>query len=159
MRDEDVKRKGESMPAHADGRAEGVKTGISGPLMNDEIAARLRGALSGCSYRGVAARTGFHHESVRRYMRGESKIPAEFVSAVCAVYGVEPGTLLNDRVHLINLPEVAGTEELARSAFDALRPAMRGWSVSIRGGDPTLSAEDEEAFAREPEQGGAGERE
>jgi hypothetical protein len=58
------------------------------------IRERLREACRGRSLRRIADETGFHHETVRRYLKGESGIPASFVVQVRRCTGASAAWLL-----------------------------------------------------------------
>lgn len=59
-----------------------------------EIAHRLVEITGDHSYREVARRTGFHAETVRRYLQGASKQSVEFISAVVREYDADASVLL-----------------------------------------------------------------
>lgn len=61
--------------------------------VTDAIRIRLRRVLMRYSARQVAQATGHNHETVRRYLLAGT-LPAEFLYAVCVVYGVCPRYLL-----------------------------------------------------------------
>ncbi len=70
------------------------------PLDDSDIVDALRAALPrDWSHAEIARRTGFHSETVRRYMNGSSRIPASFLAACCRAYGLDPTAVL--------LPETA----------------------------------------------------
>jgi hypothetical protein len=50
------------------------------------ISARLASALRAESYRGIARQTGYNPETVRRYLSGTSKTPADFLGQINRVY-------------------------------------------------------------------------
>lgn len=60
------------------------------------IAAKLSTALNAYSFREIGRRTGYHSETVRRYLIGRSKIPADFLSQVCKYFEwVDANCVLN----------------------------------------------------------------
>ncbi len=59
-----------------------------------EIAHRLVEITGDHSFREVARRTGFHAETVRRYLQGASKQSVEFISAVVREYDADATVLL-----------------------------------------------------------------
>ncbi|MEM1331727.1 MAG: hypothetical protein AAGG07_14355 [Planctomycetota bacterium] len=59
-----------------------------------ELAARLSSVTSGHALVRVAAETGVGPETVRRYLRGASTVPAEFISRVAVTYKARPEYLL-----------------------------------------------------------------
>jgi hypothetical protein len=61
--------------------------------VTDAIRIRLRRVLMRYSARQVAQATRHNHETVRRYLLAGT-LPAEFLYAVCVVYGVCPRYLL-----------------------------------------------------------------
>ena len=63
--------------------------------VEDGVRGRLREACQGRSIRQVADETGFNHETVRRYLKGDGSIPVSFVVAVVESTGVSAEWLLN----------------------------------------------------------------
>lgn len=61
--------------------------------VTDAIRNRLRRVLMRYSARQIAQATGHNHETVRRYLLA-GILPADFLHAVCVVYGVCPRYLL-----------------------------------------------------------------
>lgn len=61
--------------------------------VTDAIRDRLRRVLMRYSARQIAQATGHNHETVRRYLLA-GILPADFLHAVCVVYGVCPRYLL-----------------------------------------------------------------
>lgn len=59
-----------------------------------EVAGRLRVACPGATIREIAEATGFHPETVRRIVRGNAPITAEFVAAAGRRLGVSPNWLV-----------------------------------------------------------------
>lgn len=53
-----------------------------------EVAQRLRSALGPLSFAQIGKRTGFHPETVRRYLNGRATSVA-FVARVCEEYGID----------------------------------------------------------------------
>lgn len=62
--------------------------------VEEAIRERLREACRGRSLRRIADETGFNHETVRRYLKGESGIPVSFVVQVRQCTGVSAQWLL-----------------------------------------------------------------
>lgn len=60
-----------------------LTTNGSHPEHERQIVERLARAFRGYSYREIAQHTGYHHETVRRYLSGISRIPAEFLAQAC----------------------------------------------------------------------------
>jgi|GEM_PF-1817706 len=50
------------------------------------IASRLEENLRGTSSRAISRATGYNSETIRRYLNGDSKIPADFVAQVARHY-------------------------------------------------------------------------
>jgi len=76
-------------PAEADGRNQTLAASecISHEIsFNQALAHRLLREIGRDTYRQIADSTGFHPETVRRYMSGHVSIPAEFVASVCRNY-------------------------------------------------------------------------
>jgi transcriptional regulator with XRE-family HTH domain len=103
------------------------------PCTNAEIQWRMAQIAIDMTYKQVAIATGFNAESVRRYLGGHSKIPADFVAAFAAAFEVDPAQLLLRKVddRPIDLPNPVQGGELADEALEALRPRLRAWFVSI----------------------------
>ena len=55
-------------------------------LREEQIAERLVEVLSGTSGRAISRATGYNSETIRRYLNGDSKIPADFVGQVVRKY-------------------------------------------------------------------------
>ncbi len=51
------------------------------------------------SHARIARKTGFHSETVRRYMNGTSRVPAAFIAACCRAYGLDAAAILMPEVH------------------------------------------------------------
>ncbi|MBX3353156.1 MAG: helix-turn-helix transcriptional regulator [Phycisphaeraceae bacterium] len=62
--------------------------------MNIAIGERIRLLMHRQTLRGFGAEMGFHAQSIRRWMQGESSPPAAFLIAVCERYGVSADWLL-----------------------------------------------------------------
>jgi hypothetical protein len=58
-----------------------------------EVAERLTLAADWKPFADVAGRTGFHAETVRRYLR-TGRFPVQFLAAFCRAYEVEPRWML-----------------------------------------------------------------
>ena len=71
------------------------------------VAARLCEVLSGISARTISMDTGYNPETVRRYMNGNSKIPADFVAQVVRVYE-------KDLYYVLDVPPKAHPRDLQR---------------------------------------------
>jgi transcriptional regulator with XRE-family HTH domain len=95
------------------------------------ISRKLRAYLGHHKLREIAEDTGYHPESVRRYLRGETSIPAEFIGAVCGAYGLDAMTLLIDgpprafRRNPDQTPEDRLAEEIASTLGEHLKEWMR----------------------------------
>jgi len=79
-------------------RARGVGA-VSSDEWRGEYAKRLVERLwkalpEGTSHAELARRTGFHAETVRRYMKASTTLPADFVGAVCLTYGIDANEML-----------------------------------------------------------------
>lgn len=68
-----------------------------GELFRLGLAARLRAVIGSDSFRDVAQRTGFNHETVRRYLNGASEPGAEFLACFITAYQLSPGWVLFER--------------------------------------------------------------
>lgn len=64
------------------------------PFTEAEIRARLCRMQGDLNYREIADRVGMNKETVRRYLRGDSRIPAVFVATIAATFGVDPAEIL-----------------------------------------------------------------
>jgi transcriptional regulator with XRE-family HTH domain len=71
----------------------GFGPAVQGPV-DATLAARLEYVCRGMTIAEVARRTGFATQTVRRYLWGQSRPRPEFLSAVCARFGVSGGWLL-----------------------------------------------------------------
>ena len=71
-----------------------IESGMINAREEDEIAAALRATLGHRTYRQIGRDTGIHPESVRRYFRGKSRIPASFIAVISATYDIRPDSLL-----------------------------------------------------------------
>jgi len=62
------------------------------------ISERLSFSLSDHSLREVARQTGYHYETVRRYLSGSSKVPADFLAQSCRHFKrVDANTILGTK--------------------------------------------------------------
>lgn len=91
-------------PASSQARSGGVEHARTGQAVSAaalppsisfrcQLAGRLREAVAGRSNRFVATHTGYNEETVRRYLR-DGGPSAEFLAAVCRVFGVNAEWLL-----------------------------------------------------------------
>jgi helix-turn-helix protein len=78
---------GPAPPDHRDEAAE-----PAGSFVRDLIE-RLRRATDGINPREIAARTGYHPETVRRYFR-RGRLSLRFFAAICEQFGISPEWLL-----------------------------------------------------------------
>lgn len=62
--------------------------------LNVEMGERLRSIIHKQTVRAVSAEMGFHPQSVRRWLQGDSSPPAAFLIAVCERFGVSADWLL-----------------------------------------------------------------
>jgi transcriptional regulator with XRE-family HTH domain len=70
------------------------------PLDDRDIVEALRVALpQDWSHARIARKTGFHSETVRRYMNGTSRVPAAFIAACCRAYGLDAAAILMPEAH------------------------------------------------------------
>lgn len=76
------------------GEASGGLAPKGSELFRLGLAARLRSGSRADAYRDISRRTGFNHESVRRYMLGLSQPTAEFVAVFAKAYRLSPAWLL-----------------------------------------------------------------
>ncbi len=74
-----------------------------------EIVEQLNNTMSGISLRSISSSTGYNPETIRRYMRGESRIPAGFIRQIAMHYPYDANTLLclSPNPETINLGLVA----------------------------------------------------
>jgi len=72
-------------------------------LAQGTISTRVREACGGMSVAAVSRATGFHPETVRRYVRGQAP-SAEFLAALVDRMGVNPEWLLCGRGHPTGAP-------------------------------------------------------
>lgn len=85
--------------SHGPGASDGAESMKRGRMkqIDDPITAairdRLRRVLEPYSARQIARATGHNHETIRRYLIAGA-LPADFLYAVCVVYGVCPRFLL-----------------------------------------------------------------
>lgn len=71
-----------------------ISTEADPESFTDEMTQRLIEITGDNSYREIARRTGFHAETVRRYMQGTSKQSVEFVSTVAREFNADDSVLL-----------------------------------------------------------------
>ncbi|MEM1184258.1 MAG: helix-turn-helix transcriptional regulator [Planctomycetota bacterium] len=64
------------------------------PLTDEEISAELRRRLEQYTFADLARRTGYHAETIRRYLQGGARIPAAFVARCAGAFDLEPRELL-----------------------------------------------------------------
>ena len=112
---------------HTNGTVE--STPSPSPRSNREIAEVLREFIGHRTYREVGRDTGFHAESVRRYLQGKTKIPADFVSTACHVYNIDAmAVLVKDACGPYRTnPRPKPEDRLAESLVEWLRPRMERW--------------------------------
>ena len=84
---------------------------------NAEIAQRLQSALIDQNLTTIGTATGCHPETVRRYMSGNSKIPAAFIGKVSVTYSTDVKWLILGHGFY---PEPAREPNLQKSPTDAL---------------------------------------
>lgn len=101
----------------------------STPRTSEEIAEVLCDFIGHRSFRQVSKDTGFNPESVRRYLRGQGRIPADFVGTVCSVYSIDPLTvLIKDAKGPYRAdPQPSPEDRLAEALGEWLRPQMTRW--------------------------------
>lgn len=115
-----------ALPSQAD--SDGPDNPVT--VRNSEgISLKLREFLGDHKIKQIADDTGFHHESVRRYMRGASTIPAEFIGAVCGAYGLDAVTILLEGMKppYRQNPRETAEDRLAESLAETLEPHMKEW--------------------------------
>ncbi len=100
----------------------------------DEIRQRLGVVVGQDRVAEVAKRTGFNPETVRRYLRTDCSIPADFVAAVAASYGVDPASIM--LLHPASEHEAMGFDwdasKMADAAVKAVLPALRAWLMNAK---------------------------
>ena len=100
----------------------------------DEIRQRLVVVVGQDRVAEVAKRTGFNPETVRRYLRTDCSIPADFVAAVAASYGVDPASIM--LLHRASEHEAMGFDwdaaNMAEGAVKAVLPALRAWLMNAK---------------------------
>lgn len=95
----------------------------------EEIRQRLGVVVAGETMVTIADRTGFNPETVRRYLRTDCSIPADFVARVAVSYGVDPASIML----LYPAPEQESlgfdwdAASMADAAVCAVLPALRAW--------------------------------
>ncbi len=104
------------------------------PCTTAQISVRLREATEPMSFRQIADATGFHHESVRRYLNRPGTIPATFIASIAVNLGIDPILLLctSEDGSSGELPMCAKSYELADEALEAMRPMLQAWFASRR---------------------------
>lgn len=85
---------------------------LNGRLSNADISRRVKQACSRYTFRELNEATGFHRETVRRYLAGKVMVPAAFVAAVCKLTGATELWLLHG---------IAGEQELPGGGFESER--------------------------------------
>ncbi len=106
-----------------------ASTPIPTPRSNEEIAEVLRKFVGHRSFSQVSRDAGVHRESVRRYLSGTTRIPAEFVAAVCNAYCLDAMEVLvkDAKGPYRSVSTHTPDERLSESLSDALKPAMARW--------------------------------
>ena len=70
------------------------------------LSKRLTATLADFSFREIARRTGYNPETVRRYLNGSSKIPADFVAQACRQFScMDANDTLGTTVSAVQLDE------------------------------------------------------
>lgn len=64
------------------------------PECDQKIAEQVAASLGRDNLRTVAMKTGFNSETTRRYLLGDTRIPAEFIRQIAIRYGQDANTLL-----------------------------------------------------------------
>lgn len=82
--------------ASAEVRRLELRTRLGQPLAHEEIACRCNQVRGSISIKGVAEGTGYHAETVRRYLNGETRPPSDFIAVFAAMFSVDPCVLLFD---------------------------------------------------------------
>lgn len=100
----------------------------------DEIRQRLGVVVAGETMVAIADRTGFNPETVRRYLRTNCTIPADFVARVAVSYGVDPASIM--LLHPSPENESLGFDwdaaSMADEAVNAVLPALRAWLINVK---------------------------
>jgi hypothetical protein len=78
-----------------------------------QIASRLEKTLRGASGRAIARSTGYNSETIRRYLNGDSKIPADFVAQVVRLYS-------QDVFHILDIERTILADDLRRVSLNLL---------------------------------------
>lgn len=89
---------------------------------NDVIAANLAAIADKFSFINIGKLTGFHPETVRRYLRGESRIPAEFVSRFCISMRVPLAQVLFQRTPKVQIEPKANRAPTSPKSVTECRP-------------------------------------
>lgn len=92
---------------------------------NDMIAANLAAIAGRFSFINIGKLTGYHPETVRRYLRGESRIPAEFVSRFCISMRVPLAQVLLQRTPRVQIePKANSAPTSPESSTDCRQPNL-----------------------------------
>ncbi|MBL4810666.1 MAG: hypothetical protein JKY43_11485 [Phycisphaerales bacterium] len=81
---------------------------------DSELSNRLAKALEGESVSSVGRATGYHPESIRRYIQGVGRVPADFVGQVVGEYNLNAHLILKGEYN------VPGKSELRLLTTDRL---------------------------------------
>lgn len=73
------------------------RTASQASSSDGSLSERLFSLLSGFSIREIARRTGYNNETTRRYLRGGSSPPADFVARACEAFDLDAYEALNVR--------------------------------------------------------------
>lgn len=118
------------------------------PCSIDEIRQRLNAVVWQYRIAEVAQRTGFNPETVRRYLRKDCSIPADFVAAVAVSYGVDPASILilNPAPEHESMGFDWDAANMADEAVKAVLPALRAWLMNAKqdAARGTLEADDDQ---------------
>ncbi len=79
---------------------------VSREIRESQIAERLAKSFNGQSFRSVSQLSGYNPETIRRYLHGASRIPADFVGQAASQFNLNAHHLLVGKTHVLTDSEL-----------------------------------------------------
>lgn len=107
--------------------AQCINRSLNTKRYRDALRERVITALGHGSFRALAAEFGVNHETLRRWLRGDSHLPAWFVAEVALRRGIDPALLMFGTPQKSNgtLNGVEDPGRVALAAIDRIETALR----------------------------------